>query len=151
MHFRRKVCCLGLTAFNLNGNTVKSIFKKHLHGFSFTFWLYFSIIMNHLLHTIYAEDPNGGVFRRRGRRTRATNIRDRHVSILQEILKRAAMVSPVFKYVVFYFLLNIMHCCQWPEGLPRYLNPCTNRCSDIMFCSTLKLNSSSAWAFRFSR
>ena len=47
--------------------------------------------------------------RRRGRRTRATNIPGRNVSMAPRNIQMAAMDSPVFDYVVFYFLLNNMY------------------------------------------
>ena len=82
--------------------------------------------------------------RRRGRRTRATNIPGRNFSMAPRNIQMAAMDSPVFDYVVFYFLLNNMYGGQWSEGLPRYLNPYTNWRSDSWSRSTLKLNTSSA-------
>ena len=45
--------------------------------------------------------------RRRGRRTRATNIPGRNVSMAPRNIQMAAMDNPVFDYVVFYFLINI--------------------------------------------
>ena len=47
--------------------------------------------------------------RRRGRRTRATNIPGRNVSMAPRNIQMAAMDSAVFDYVVFYFLLNNIH------------------------------------------
>ena len=87
--------------------------------------------------------------RRTGRRTRATNIPGRNVSRAPRNIQMAAMDSPVFDYVVFYFLLNNMYGAQWSQGLPRYLNPCTNWLPDSWSCSTLKLNTSSAWCIIF--
>ena len=46
---------------------------------------------------------------RRGRRTRATNIPYRNVSMAQRNIQMVAMDSPMFDYVVFYFLLNNIH------------------------------------------
>ena len=43
--------------------------------------------------------------RRRGRRTRATNIPGRNVSMAPRNIQMAAMDSPVFDYVEFNFLL----------------------------------------------
>ena len=57
MHFRRKVCCLVITALNLNCKTVLSIVKKHLQILSFTFWWFCSIIMNHLLGPYVCRRP----------------------------------------------------------------------------------------------
>ena len=82
--------------------------------------------------------------RRRGRRKRATNIAYKNVTMAPRNIWMVAMDSPVFDYVVFYFLLNNIHGGQWPEGLPRYLNPCTNWPLDSLSRFTLKLNTSSA-------
>ena len=87
--------------------------------------------------------------RRRGKRTRATHIPCRNVSMAPRNIQMAAMDSPVFDYVVFYFLLNNMYGGQWSQGLPRYLNPYTNWWPDSWSCSTLKLNTSSAWWWGF--
>ena len=63
---------------------------------------------------------------RRERRIRATNIPGRNVSMAPRKRKKAAIDSLVFINFVFYFLLNNMHGGQLPDGLPMYLNPCTN-------------------------
>ena len=47
--------------------------------------------------------------RRRGKRTRKTNIPGRNVSMAPRNIHMAAMVSPVFDCVAFYFLLNNMY------------------------------------------
>ena len=59
-------------------------------------------------------------------------------------IKMAAIDSPVFDYVLFYFLLNSIHGGQGPEWLPRYPNPCTNWHLESLSCYTLKLNTSIA-------
>ena len=99
--------------------------------------------MNHLLGPYTWRRPHWWSPRRR--RTRATNIPGRNVSMTPRNIQKAAMDSPVFDYVVFYFLLNNIYVGQWSEGLPRFLNPYTNWRSDSWSCSTLKLNTSSAW------
>ena len=43
----------------------------------------------------------------RGRRTRATNVPGRNVSMAPKKIQRAAMDSPLFDYVVFHFLLKL--------------------------------------------
>ena len=63
---------------------------------------------------IYARDPTSGVsgLQEKGRITRATNIPGRNVSMAPRNIQMAAMDSPVFDYVVFYFLLNNLHVGQ---------------------------------------
>ena len=54
---------------------------------------------------MYAGDPTGGVvgLQKKGKKNRATNISGRYVSMATRNVKRAAIDSPVFEYVVCYF------------------------------------------------
>ena len=70
------------------------------------------MLYNHESYTWYLcmkENPlvESQSFRRR--RTRATNIPGRNISMAPRNIQMAAIDSHVFHYVVFYFLLNNMH------------------------------------------
>ena len=106
------MCCLIITAFNLSCKTLISIVKKVFTSSLF----YFSLILlyNHesstwslcMQDTLLVESP---ACYRRGRRARAINIPGRNVYMAQRNIQLAAMDSPVFDFVVFYFLLNNMY------------------------------------------
>ena len=66
MHFRRKMCCLVITTFNLNCKTVERI-KKIFQVLSFTFLII--LLMNHLLDTYVCRRPHWWSPKRRARRT----------------------------------------------------------------------------------
>ena len=63
--------------------------------------------MNHLLGPYACRRPHWWSPRRRGRRTRARNIPGRNFSMAPKNIQMAAMDSPLFGYVVFYFLLKL--------------------------------------------
>ena len=63
--------------------------------------------MNHLLGPYACRRPHWWSPRRRGRRTRARNIPGRNFSMAPKNIQMAAMDSPLFGYVVFYFLLEL--------------------------------------------
>ena len=93
-------------ALNLNGKTVMSIVKRHFKFLYSTFWYFCSIIMNHLLGPFACRRPHWWSPMRRGKRTRATNVSGRNVSMAPQNIQMAAMDSPLFDSVVFF-------CCCW--------------------------------------
>ena len=99
--FQKKVCCLVITAFNLNYKTVISIVL------SFTEWKFCSIIMNHLLGPYACRRPHWWSPGSRGRRTRAETYPAEMFPWLQKNIQMAAIYSPLFDYVVLNFLLKL--------------------------------------------
>ena len=63
--------------------------------------------MNHLLGPYSCRRPHWWSPRKRERRTRATNITGRNVSMAPKNIQMAAIDSPLFNYALFYFLLKL--------------------------------------------
>ena len=63
--------------------------------------------MNHLLGPYSCRRPHWWSPSKRERRTRATNMPGRNVSMAPKNIQMAAMYSPLFNYALFYFLLKL--------------------------------------------
>ena len=106
------MCGLVIMDFYLSCKTLISIVKTNLQVFLFHYSMI--LLYNHepstwslcMQETLPVESP---ACRRRGRRTRATNIPGRNISMAPRNIQMAAMDSPLFDYVVLYFLLNNMY------------------------------------------